>query len=137
MFRKKWVIKLIFHMQVSIKACHELILWFWCGWSSISKVPKIESLQCPDNILKKKLEMNLIFCMQININVSYKLISVLWASQFPTRWYYHFWWAWSSILKALRVTSLQYFYNMSKEKLGMEFIFCMQINIKTCLKYPK
>ena len=27
--------------------------------------------------------------MQININVFYKLISTLWASKFPTRWYYH------------------------------------------------
>ena len=37
---------------------------------------------------------------------SYKLISTLWASKFSTRWYYHYWWAWSSILKVLKVTSL-------------------------------
>ena len=42
----------------------------------------------------------------------------------------HYWWAWSSFLEVLKVTSLQYFYNISKKKLGMEFIFCMQINIK-------
>ena len=61
-------------------------------------------------------------------------------------WYYHYWWAWPSILKVLRVTSLQYFYNISKTELRMKFIFCMQINIKvstssisghTCPKYPK
>ena len=40
------------------------------GWSSISKVPKIASLQCLYNISKKKLKMKLIFCMQINIKVS-------------------------------------------------------------------
>ena len=43
------------------------------GWSSISKVPKIASLQCLYNISKKKLKMKLIFYMQINIiKVSYK-----------------------------------------------------------------
>ena len=70
------------------------------------------------------------FCMQINIKVSYKLISTLWTSKFPTRWYYHYWWAWSSILKVFKVTSLHYLYNISKKKLGMEFIFCMPVNIK-------
>ena len=34
------------------------------------------------------------------------------------------------MLKILKVTSLQCFYNVSKKKLGMELIFCMQINIK-------
>ena len=66
--------------------------------------------------------------MQINIKVSYKLISTLWVSRFPTRWYNHYWWAWSNILKVLKVTSLQYLYNISKKKLGMEFIFCMNIS---------
>ena len=38
----------------------------------------------------------------------------------------------TDILKALKVTSLQYLYSISKKKkkLGMGFIFCMQINIK-------
>ena len=80
---------------------------------------------------KKKLEMKLNFCIQINIKVCYKLISTLWASKFSARWYNHYWWAWSSILNVLKVTSLQYLYNISKKKLGMEFIFYMQINIKT------
>ena len=47
------------------------------------------------------------------------------SSKFPSRWYYHYWWAWSSILKGLKVTVLQYVYNMSKKKLRTEFIFCM------------
>ena len=34
-----------------------------------------------------------------------------------------------SILKVIKVTSLQYLYNISKLMLGMEFSFCMQINI--------
>ena len=32
------------------------------------------------------------------------------------------WWAWSSILKVLKVTSLQCLYNISKKKLWMKFI---------------
>ena len=103
---------------------------FWWRWSSIPKVCKIASLQCLNNILKEKLEMKLTFWMQMNIKVSYKLISTLWASKYPTRGYYDYWWAWSSILKVLKVTNLQYSYNISKKKLGIEFIFCMQINIK-------
>ena len=122
----------------------------WWRWSNIPKVPKKSSLQCLYNISKKKLEMKLIFYMQINIKVSYKFISALWASKFPTSWYYHYWWAWSSILKVLKLTSLQHLYNISKKKLGMEYIFCIYINIKvsrswhyidgssqTCPKFPK
>ena len=44
--RKNWVMKLIFCTQISMKACYKLIVWFWWGWSSIHKVPKIASLQC-------------------------------------------------------------------------------------------
>ena len=113
-----------------LKRCYKLILWLLWWWSSTPKVPIIASFQCLYNISKKKLEMKLIFCMQINIKVSYKLISRLWTPTCPTGWYYHYWWARSSILKVLKVTSLQYLYNISKKKLRIELIICMQINIK-------
>ena len=64
--------------------------------------------------------MKLIFCMQINIKVYYKLISTLWTSMFPTRWYYHYLWAWSSILKVLKVTSLQYLKKEIRD--GVQFL---------------
>ena len=38
-------------------------------------------------------------------------------------------WAWSSILKVLKVISLQNLYNILRKKLKKEFIFCMQMNI--------
>ena len=41
--KKKWVMKLIFCMQVSMEVCYKLIVW---GWSRIPKVSKIASLQC-------------------------------------------------------------------------------------------
>ena len=72
------------------------------------------------------MEIKLTFCIRINIKVSYKVISTLWASKFSTRWPYHYWWTWSSIFKVLKVTRLQYLYNISKKKLRMEFIFCTQ-----------
>ena len=98
-------------------------------WSSTPKVPKIASLQRAYNTSKKKLEEVDFLHMQINIKVSYKLISTLWPSKFPTVWFYHYWLVWSSILKVLKLKSLQYLYNISKKKLGMEFIFCKQINL--------
>ena len=101
-------------VDLRMKACYKLIPWFWWGWSSIPKVPKIASFQCLYDISKKKLEMKLIFGMQINVKVFYKLISTLLASNFSIGWYYHYWWAWSSILKVRKVTSLQYLYNILK-----------------------
>ena len=70
------VMMLIFCMQITMKSCYKLILGIWLGWSSILKVPKIASSQCPYKFSKKKLDLKLIFCMQTNIKVSYKLISV-------------------------------------------------------------
>ena len=146
-----WRMKLIFCLQINIKGFFKSMLWFFkylkkevsdevnflhadkhenflqvdtiFWWSCISKVPEIASLQCLYNFSKKKLEMKLIFCMQINIKVFFKLISTLCALKFPTRWYYHYWWAWLSILKVVKVTSLQYLYNISEKKLVMEFVF--------------
>ena len=49
--------KLVFCMQINIKACCKLKVWFWWIWSSIPKVPKIASLQYLYNNSKKKLKM--------------------------------------------------------------------------------
>ena len=108
--RRKWISKLTFCIQISMKTYYKLILWFWWRCSSISKVPKIASLQCMYNISKKKKTSDkLIFCMQINIKVDYKLISTIWAPNLATRWYYDYWLVWWSILKLLKVTTLQIF----------------------------
>ena len=61
------------------------------------------------------------FCLQINIKVSCKFISTLWTSKFPTRWYYHYWWAWLSILKLLKVTSWQYLGQTSWQRRSQEW----------------
>ena len=72
------------HAGKSMKTYYKLILWFLLRWSSISKVPKIASLQ-------KKIEMKLIFGLQISIKVAYQLISTLWAPKLATRSYYDYW----------------------------------------------
>ena len=124
--------KLVF-MQISTKACYKLMVWFWWGWSSIPKVLKIASLQCLYNTQKKVKD-------EVNFWHADKHQSFL---QVDTIIIYH-----SSILTLLKVISLQYIYNISKNKLGMEFVFCMQKflqvgiilfdgSAETCPKYPK
>ena len=57
-------------------------------------------------------------------------ILTFFSSKITTRWYYQYWWTCSSILKVLEIMSFQYLHSILKKKLGMEFIFCTQINIK-------
>ena len=109
--------KLIFCMRISIKALQidTMILMRMIKFSQSYQNSKFAmSLQ----YLKKEFNLwdEVNFCMQINIKIPYKLIATLWASKFPTRWYYHYWWAWSRILKVLSVTSLQYLYNILKKE---------------------
>ena len=60
--------------------------------------------------LKKEVEDEVGFLhVDKHIKISFKLISTLLASKFPSRWYYHYWWVWSCILKVNKVTSLKYF----------------------------
>ena len=63
----------------------------------------------------------------LGIKISYKVDIIIINEQFSI-----------VILKLLKVTSLQYLYNISKKKLGMEVIFGMQINVKvsTSWYYP-
>ena len=65
--------KLIFCMQVSMKAYYKLIVW---RWSRIPKVPKIASLQCLYSISKKNLKLKLIFCMQSFQKVYFNILSI-------------------------------------------------------------
>ena len=69
--RGKWMTKLTFCMQVSMKTHYKLILWFWLRWSSISKVSKIASVQCH---LQKEDRDKLTFCMQISIKMAFNTL---------------------------------------------------------------
>ena len=115
---------------------------FWWVCSSIAKVPKIASLQCLYNITKKVRD-EVEFCdadkhqsslpvdfNTLGINVFSNVIGIImntWKA---------WWWEWSSILKVLKVTSLQYLYNISKKKLWKEFSIFDESS-QTCPKYPK
>ena len=112
--KKKRVMKLICCMHVSMKVCCKLILWFLVGMLKHSQSFQNSKFSI---LLQYLLEMKLIFYKQINIKISHKLISTFWASNFSTKWYYHYWWACLSILKVLKVTSFQKLYNISKMKL--------------------
>ena len=128
--RKNWVIKLIFCMQISMKACYKLIVWFWWGWPSIPKVPTTASLQYLRKEVKDEVDFLhvdsflKVYLNTLGIKISNKVDTIIIM-------------AWSSILKLLKVTSLQYFYNISKKKSGMEVIFGMQIdfNVSTSWYY--
>ena len=65
--------KLIFSMQVGMKACYKLIVW---GWSRIPKVPKIAILQFLYSISKKKLNLKLIFHKQSVLKVYFNTLGI-------------------------------------------------------------
>ena len=86
MLRKKWVMQLIFYMQISMKVRYKLILRFFDGYGqAFPKFPK-KQVYNVFTISLQKLEMKLTFLMQINIKSSSQLISALWASKFSTLW---------------------------------------------------
>ena len=121
---KKWMMNLIFGMQINIEVFYKLILSFWLCLtrhvpSSQNKFAYLCSitrkawnwLPADDHAQSTQNNKFTISVCNIsrNIKVLYKLISTFCAPKFPTRWNYHFWWAWWSILKVLKVTSLQFF----------------------------
>ena len=128
-----------------MKACYKLVLRFFNGDFKHFRSSQNSKFAMSLQYLKKEVtdEVDFLDADNVDFNildikVSYKviLLSLLLMT-------------WSSILRVVKVTSLQYLYNISKKKLGMEFNFSMQINIKTswiivfyessqtCPKYPK
>ena len=98
--QKRTRVKFIFCMQISMQVFFKSIQWFLTGMDKHSQ-----------NFRNRKFATPL----------QYQYIYNTWPSNFPKWWYYHYWWAWSSILKLLKVTSLQYLYNISKKKLCMHY----------------
>ena len=109
--RKKWAMKVVFCLYM-----HE-------GFLQIDTMTLMGIFKHPQSSKNSKfgmflqyLKLTLIFWMQINTKLSCKLISALWASKFCTRWYCHYWWPWSSILKALKV--MYKIFTISEKKKG-------------------
>ena len=122
--RKKWVMKLIFLHANKYESLLQIDTITFIGLVKHSKSSSQNSkVTMSVQYLKKEIR-EFIFSLQMNIKVSYKLISTLWVSKMPTRRYYHYCCLWSSILKVLKVISLQYLYNISKKevKKGVYFL---------------
>ena len=106
--------KLIFWMQISMKACY-ILIWFWWGWSSIPKVPKIASLQYLYNIFATchhywQAWSSILKLLKVtSLQYLYKISKKKFGMEF--------------IL-----------YNISKSELEMKLIFCMQIKYQSFLK---
>ena len=126
--RKKWVMQLIFYMQISMTACYKLILRFFDGYGqAFPKFPKMNICNVFTISLKNvrdevdffdadkhqsflTVDFNTL-CMKVFCNVT-GMIMKTWRT---------WWWECSSILKILKATSLQCTYNIYKKKLCMEF----------------
>ena len=73
----------------------------------------------------------------MSIKVFYRLISTVWPSKMPTRWYYHYCWVWSSILKVLKVISLQYLFSILKNEgmTGVHLLHADEHKVSTSWDY--
>ena len=74
---KKWVMKLIFCIQISMKVSYKLILWFFLWIVKHSQSSGDSKFVMSLQYLKSQVEMKLIFC--IIIKVCWTLVSTLWA----------------------------------------------------------
>ena len=123
MLRKKWVIQLIFYMQISMKACYKLILRFFYGYGqAFPKFVKEQlcnvftiSLKVGDEVgffhANKHQSFLTVDFNTLGIKFFYNMTGMIMKS-------WRTWsWEWSSILKVLEVTSLQCLYNISRKKL--------------------
>ena len=114
----------------------------WWVWSSIPEVPKKASLQCLYNIPKKVRDEVDFFDADkhqsfltvdfntLGIKVFYNVTGMIMKT------WRTWWWEWSSILKVLKVTSLQCLYNISKKKLWMEFSI-FDVNYRFLMKVAR
>ena len=125
-----------FFIQISIKLSYKLMPWFLMRMDKPSQnYPNGKFVINIFTILQNKSQ-RLSWLLRVNnhqssLQADFNTLIIKVSSW----WYNQFWWAWSSILKLLKVTSFQYLYNISKKKLGMEFIFYMQINIKVSTRW--
>ena len=114
---KKWAIKLIFCILICMKVSYKLKLWFLMGMVKHSWCSQNSKFTCLYNISKKEIRDEVDFLHTDKYQSFLQVDFNTWAWKCPTRWYHHYWWTWSTILKVIKVTSLQSLYNISKKKL--------------------
>ena len=127
---KMWGMKLNFCLQINTTFFYKLIVSTWMCVARHAQNTQNSKFGMSLQYLKKEVRDEVDFLhgdkhqsflqfdfSTLGVKFSYKAIL---SSSCPS---------WSSILKILKVTSLWYFHNISKKKLEIGFIFCIQINI--------
>ena len=123
MSRNKRVMKLIFYIHISMKCFFKLIQWLLIGMDKHSQNSQKSKFGISLQYLLKEVRHEVDFLHADKRQSFLQVILKTWVLKFPKRWYYHYWWAWSSFLKLLKVTSLQYIYNVSKRSNGWSSLF--------------
>ena len=119
---KTWRMKLSFCLQSNIEGFFKFILSFYVRVARCAYITHNRKVNFFCNILRKKVnnEIDLFHVekyedsLQINTDI---------------------WWWWSNTPRVSKISSLQYVYNISKNKLQMKSFFCMHINIKVTYKF--
>ena len=68
-WRKKWMIQLIFGMQINIEVFYKLIISFWVSAARHAQSTQNKKLSYLCNIFRKTWGIKLIFCLLINAKV--------------------------------------------------------------------
>ena len=76
--RKKWIMKFIFDMHISIEVFYKLIVSFWVCVTRHAQSTQNKNFAYLWNISRKVWGMKLIFCLQIKTKVFYKLLVSRW-----------------------------------------------------------
>ena len=111
--RKKWVMFFFFQCRWAWKFPTNWYYYFWWGWSKHSQSSQNSKFAMSLQYLRKEVRDQVDFP-----HAHEHYVSTFWASKFPVRWSYHYLWELSSILKVLKVTSLQDLSNISKTKVS-------------------
>ena len=106
-YLKKWVIKLIFCMQISMKVSYKLILWFLMEMAKHSQSSQNCNFAMFLQYFKKEVRDEVDFLHaykhQSFLQVDFNTLSI----EVFCKMILSYWWAWLRILKVLKVTSLQ------------------------------
>ena len=113
--------KLIFCMWMNIKLSFKLILLILVGIATHAQITQNNKFAKSLWYFKKELRNEVEFLCR-------------WASKFSINWCYHFWWVWPGMPKALKLTSMQYLYNISRKNWMMKLMFGIIINMKVFRK---
>ena len=109
-FRRTWLMKLIFWLQISTNVFYKLLASLWVCVVRHAHSTQSNKFEYLRNTSRKTWRMKFIFCLQINIKCFFKIILSFWVSV-------------ASMPKLPKITSLLFFCNMLRERRVMNLIF--------------